>query len=230
MFSCFTSLKFCFQFCNPVLHSLFWWSVPVFFETYAGMSVVLKWADRHSVLCSCTSISSWPDLLRVLPAQEVFQGSQELQHMMFTKLDAAPAELNLLWGTCQYFLLANESLGEDGLAVGTFMIWMGLKVITLLGDNPTIGQGLEFMSFLRSFQGCLGDWLSRCLPLFLYKSLLLLLFSPFLTHDIKQPQDWSKLYLLIKFPGVRYVRSVIIKNIPNILPITSGIPWHLGIS
>lgn len=108
------------------------------------------------MLCSCPSISIWPDLPRGLPAQEVFQGSQELQHMLFTKLDVAPAEMNRLWGTCQYFLLANESLGKDGLAVGTFMIWMGLKIITFLGDNPTVGQGLEFMGFLRSFQSCLG--------------------------------------------------------------------------
>lgn len=66
---------------------------------------------------------------------------------VLTKLDAGPAEMNLLWGTCQYFLLANESLGEDGLAVGMFIIWMGLKVITLLEDNPTIGRELELMGF-----------------------------------------------------------------------------------
>lgn len=119
--------------------------------------MVLKRADGHNALCSCTSICSWPDWLRVLPAQEVFQGSQELQRMMFTKLGAASAETNLLWGTCQCFLLANKSLGEDGLEVGMFMIWMGSKVITLLRYNPIIGQGLEFMGFLRSFQSCLGD-------------------------------------------------------------------------
>jgi len=51
-------------------------------------------------------------------------------------------------------LLAKESLGEDGLAVGMFM---GLKVITLLRDNPIIVQGLGFTGFIKSFQSCLGD-------------------------------------------------------------------------
>lgn len=103
-------------------------------------------------------------MLRVLPAPEVFQGSQELQHMMFTKLDVPPAEMNPLWGTCQYFLLANESLGEDGLAVGTFMIRMGLKIITLLGDNPTIRQRLEFMGFFKVFSELFGGLALKIAP------------------------------------------------------------------
>lgn len=57
------------------------------------------------------------------------------QHRVFTKLSAPPAVKNLLRGTCQYFFIGKWELGEDKLAVDTFSIQRGLKIIIFLGNN-----------------------------------------------------------------------------------------------
>lgn len=121
---CFTSLKFYFQLCSLVLHPLHGISLPAWEFCRNEQGAAGSWQAQGALFLHI------PFPLGLTCSEGI------LPKRCFRALKSCSTGFSPSWMLHQQsskFLLANMSLEEDGLIVGTLVIWMGLKAIIFLG-------------------------------------------------------------------------------------------------